>query len=230
MHRLRNLPLAARLGLGFGMLALGLAIVSLIAVRSSGRTQADVREAGGDFHAVQLVGKLVERDETVAHLTAQHLYVFDGDLRREDALARRIDALQKTNAGSVEQAKAFFDDERAPMLARFGAAEKAYVAVVDKALALSRRETVGHVEERDASRTLYTGDVLAANAAVEKAGDALYQSLTHEVDEDVAVRTATARSNTRTIAILAIVALLIAIAVAVWITRDIARRVKVLLE
>jgi hypothetical protein len=70
MHRLRNLPLAARLGLGFGMLALGLAIVSLIAVRTSDRTQADVAEAGGDFHAVQLVGKLVEGGQKGAAPTA----------------------------------------------------------------------------------------------------------------------------------------------------------------
>jgi methyl-accepting chemotaxis protein len=230
MHRLRNLPLAVRLGLGFGMLALGLATVSLISVRTSQHTQADVKEAGGDFHAVQLVGKLVERDETAAHLTAQHLYVFDGDLRREDALARQIDALQKSNADGVEQAKAFFDDERAPMLARFAAAEKEYVTVVDKAVALSRRETVEAVEERNGSRDLYTGEVIAKNVAVENAGAALYESLSHEVDEDVAVRTAKAKSNTRTITILAIVALLFSMALGVWITRDIARRVKVLLE
>jgi methyl-accepting chemotaxis protein len=230
MHRLRNLPLAARLGLGFGMLALGLALVSLMARGSLTRTQADTQEAGGDFHAVQLVGKLVERDETVAHLTAQHLYVFDGALRRQDGLARQIEALQQTNAAGIKEARQFFDDERAPMLDRFAAAEKDFVAAVDEATARSRRETVDQAEERDGSRDLYTGGVLAKNAAVEKAGEALYSSLSHEVDEDVAVRTAKAKSDTRTITILAIVALLIAIAVGVWITRDIARRVKVLLE
>ena len=230
MHRLRNLPLAARLGLGFGMLALGLAFVSLMARGSLTRTQADTREAGGDFHAVQLVGKLVERDETVAHLTAQHLYVFDGDLRREDRLGGQIETLQKTNAAGIKEARQFFDDERAPMLDRFAAAEKGFVASVDKALARSRQETVDQVEGRDGSRTIYTSEVIARNAAVEKAGEALYSSLTHEVDEDVVNRTARAKSDTRTITILAIVALLIAIAVGVLITRDIARRVQVLLE
>src|SRR5262245_4677160 len=134
MHRLRNLPLAARLGLGFGMLALGLAIVSLMARGSLARTQADTKEAGGDFHAVQLVSKLVERDEAIAHLTAQHLYVFDGVLRREDRLAGQIRGLQKTNAADIDKARPFFSDERGPMMDRFAAAEKAYVAAVDKAV------------------------------------------------------------------------------------------------
>ncbi len=47
-------------------------------------------------------------------------------------------------------------------------------AAVDKALALSRRETIDQVEDRDGSRTLYTSQVITKNAAVDEAGEALY--------------------------------------------------------
>src|SRR3954451_531281 len=97
MQRFRNMPLAVRLGLGFGTLALGLVLVSLLAFSDLSKTQADTQEAGGDFRATHLVGGLLARAEGAAHLTAQHLYVYDGDLRAQDKLVTKIEALDKRN-------------------------------------------------------------------------------------------------------------------------------------
>jgi methyl-accepting chemotaxis protein len=230
MQRLRNLPLAAQLGLGFGTLALGLVIISVLATSVLKGTEADVKESGGDFHAVQLVGKLVERAETTAHLTASHLYVHDGELATEDRLARKIDALDQANAAAAKEARQYFEGDRAPLIERFAAAQSGFQAAVDKAVKLSREETVKNAEERDGSRGVYTSEVVAKIAGVERAGRALNDSLTHEVDGDTEARTAAAHKHVQTIIVLAIIALLAAIAVAVWLTLGITRGVRVLLE
>jgi methyl-accepting chemotaxis protein len=230
MHRLRNLPLAARLGLGFGTLALGLIVVSVISTSVLKGTQTDIKESGGDFHAVQLVGNLVERAEASAHLTAQHLYVHDGELATEDRLARHITALDQANAAAAKEARQYFEGDRASLIERFDAAQGDFQAAVDKAVKLSRAETVKNVEERDGSRGVYTSEVLPRVAGVEQAGHALNAALTHEVDGDMQTRTAAAKSHVREIVLLAIIALLLAIVVAVWITLGITRRVRLLLE
>jgi methyl-accepting chemotaxis protein len=194
------------------------------------KTQADIAEAGGDFRAVELVGRLVERTETGAHLSAEHLYVANGDLSAQDKIAAQLTALGKNNDETAAQLRSFFEGESSQLLEAYVAAQRDYKASVKKALALSRQETVEHDDARDGSRELYTTEVVGKSAAVKKAALALDDALSHEVSGDIATRTAQAKKHVRTITILAIVALLAAIGIAISITRDIAGRVRVLLE
>jgi hypothetical protein len=48
MQKLRNLPLAARLGIAFGALALGLLIVTLVAIRSTDGLKGKMGELSVD--------------------------------------------------------------------------------------------------------------------------------------------------------------------------------------
>jgi phosphoglycerate-specific signal transduction histidine kinase len=48
MQKLRNLPLAARLGVAFGALALGLIVVSFVAFRSTDNLNSKVDELASD--------------------------------------------------------------------------------------------------------------------------------------------------------------------------------------
>ena len=202
----------------------------MLAFSDLSKTQSDTEEAGGDFRATHLVGGLLSRSEAAAHLTAQHLYVYDGNLRTEDALVGKIEALNKRNEEASAQARQYFTGDHAELIENFASADKGFRQAVSKALELSRAETVKKSETRDASRAVYTDQVVAQLAAVEKAGQTLADTLNREVSADIVDRTAHAKSEKQKIMILAILALLAAIAVAVWITRDTAGRVRVLLE
>ncbi len=95
MQMLRNLRLAARLGVAFGALALGLLVVSVVAFsatdglddagRLARRRRAPVHRDRGRHRRSALPEE--------AHLLAQHLYVHDGDLAAQDEVAAEFGRL-----------------------------------------------------------------------------------------------------------------------------------------
>ena len=98
MQTFKNLRLAVRLAIAFGALAVGLVLVGVVAVNATGGLNAQTDElANEDLRATHLAGELAERNATIGHLVAQHLYVNDGDLRAQDALHKRIESLSKEN-------------------------------------------------------------------------------------------------------------------------------------
>ena len=99
MQTFRNLRLAVRLGVAFGALAAGLLIVAAVAFVSAGQNQSALESLSHeDVTALELVADLGERSESIAHKTAQHLYVVDGDLEAEDVLQDEIEALRAQNS------------------------------------------------------------------------------------------------------------------------------------
>ena len=90
MQTFRNLRLAVRLGVAFGALALGLAIVATVAFASAGQNQTALRDlTQNDVAALELAAALGERTQAIGHKTAQHLYVYDGDLGTRTRSSRR---------------------------------------------------------------------------------------------------------------------------------------------
>ena len=80
-QKLRNLRLAVRLGIAFGALALGLAIVATVAFVSADSTQSSIdTPVHRSVRATALDSDLEVRSHDIAHGVSQHLYVFDGDL------------------------------------------------------------------------------------------------------------------------------------------------------
>ena len=230
LHRLRNLPLAVRLGAGFGTLALGLVLVSLLSAKALTNSQADMKESRGDFTAIQLLGGLIAREEATGQLTTAHLYVYDGKLAAQDAMAKRIAALEQQTAAAAKQARPFFDGDRAQLIETYDADQKDFHAAVDKALALSRAETVKKAEQRDGSRAVYLTQVTPALKKVEASAETLSRSIGRETSADVTTRTARAHRHVQTIVIIAIIALIVSVLIGVAITLGITRRVRLLLK
>ena len=160
MQTFRNLRLAVRLGVAFGALALGLVIVAAVALASAGQNQSALESISKErVPALELVSDLGERTQSIAHKTAQHLYVFDGDLGAEDALQEEIEALRAQNTEDGDRLATIVraaHSEAVDELGEYAAARDAYVTEWREALERSRQETVDGVEERDGSRTVYT--------------------------------------------------------------------------
>src|SRR5688500_8411300 len=149
MKLLRNLPLAARLGVAFGALGLGLLVVALTAIVSVGRMNGEVETLANDhLRATQLVGAVGQRVKGAGHDVVEHLYVFDGDLEAQDALQAVIEESEEANERADAQLKRILEgtDAAAPLDA-FDRAEAEFFTTAKAALEASRQETVDEVEE-----------------------------------------------------------------------------------
>jgi methyl-accepting chemotaxis protein len=227
-----NLKLAARLALGFGTVALGLVVVAVFAGANLNRAGDDVDHlAGRDLLASDLAGRVVTRSAATGHLVAQHLYVFDGDLGREDAIQRRVLALRAANDRDGKELQTLLaGSPAAGAVARFAAARGTFRSLYLEALRRSRAETVSKDDERDGSRGLYELRVMPAADRVVAAGTVLQ-------DDVRAMARASAREtgkaiagDRRTLILIALLALAAAVALAVWITRSVTRPVHELSE
>ena len=91
MQMLRNLRLAARLGVAFGALALGLLVVSVVAFSATDGLTTQVDSLADDVPATPRPSTASRRAPEEAHLLAQHLYVHDGDLAAQDEVAAEFE-------------------------------------------------------------------------------------------------------------------------------------------
>ena len=156
-----NLKLAMRLGIAFGALALALAITAFVSFSGLNGVDADAHDLSERDVAALLQLVTISEDflATDGEVT-RHLYVEDGDLKAQDARAETIAAWNEEAKETLVKLEPLVESEAAKeTLADFTAAYKRYHASAAKAVELSRQETVDGVEERDGSRTLYTGTV-----------------------------------------------------------------------
>jgi len=234
MQKLRNLPLAARLGVAFGALALGLLIVSLVAFRATDTLHERVDELAVDvpeFNA--LVQGVASRLPEEAHMTVRHLYVFDGELENQDEVAAEFERLAKADeaalAAMVEVTSTSDDPERAEAAAGVGQLQKSYLGYLEatrKTIAVSRQETVDEVEERVQSREAYLEqldpmhDKLSAIVAEHSKGTVAYAAAEGEE------ATGAIGSAKRSILIAGLVSALIALVLAFLTTRSVVRPVR----
>jgi methyl-accepting chemotaxis protein len=232
MTSLRNLPLAVRLGGAFGALCLALAIVAFTGVHAMNGVRDDSQTiANHHLRGATLLGGMQQRAKDNVSLVAQHLYVHDGDLGAQDEIVEEIEANRATSkAAAAELTKLFAGDPAAATFAAYSERRDALNKAFDKALRLSRDETVGNDEERDGSRTTFTKDVVEADAAFEQAGDTLLEASGKSAAEAVDEAEATAASGTRLILLISLIALAAAAALATWVTRSVTRPVKALGE
>jgi methyl-accepting chemotaxis protein len=102
IQRLRNLPLAARLGVAFGALALGLLVVALVAFRATDGLRANVDALAVDVpDYTATVDGLAARLPEEAHLTVRHLYEFDGDLKAQDEVEAEFEKRAKADEAAL---------------------------------------------------------------------------------------------------------------------------------
>ena len=228
MTSIRNLPLAVRLGGAFGALCVGLAIIAFSGIHSMGGVRHDVELlAHHHLEAAERLGAVGESAKDNVSLTSQHLYVFDGDLASEDKVAEELAANVKANkVDAAKLEKLFMGTDAEPEYAAYAEARGALVDAMQRAISLSRTETVKNVEERDGSRTIFIDEVLKADTTFEEAGHVLLEETDRLAEHAETEAFATVSSGTRLIIIVALLAIAAAVGLAVWVTRSIVRPVK----
>jgi methyl-accepting chemotaxis protein len=236
MQKLRNLPLAARLGVAFGALALGLIVVSFVAFRSTDNLNSKVDELAGDVpQYTAVVDGIAARLPEEAHATVEHLYVYDGDLAAQDKIAAEFEELAKADESAftamVDVLSATDDPETAEAadgVKQLEASYLEYLGSIRKAIKVSRQETVDGVEERVGSRTLYLKQIVPAHetlaAAVAETSKGTLDYAAGE-GEDAGDAIASAK---RSILIVAILSMIVALTLAVLTTRSVTRPVHAL--
>src|SRR5215211_4600783 len=236
MQKLRNLPLAARLGVAFGALALGLLVVSLVAFRSTDHLKSKVDSLADDVpRYTALVDGVAAHVPEEAHAAVEHLYVYDGDLTTQDEIAAEFEELAEADEAAFGAMIEVLSSDAEPETAQAAAGIKQlqssharYLQSIRKALKLSRQETVDGVEDRVASRALYVKKIVPAHeklagavAETSKGTVAFAGGEGAEADKAIA-------SAKRDILLVAIVSALISLILAVLVTRSVVRPVRAL--
>src|SRR3954451_6186276 len=175
MSRFNNLRLAYRLGIAFGVMILALVVIGAISVTKMSALDDDSSAmADHDVVSIERVLTVQQRMQRAAYLATSHLYVHDGDLATQDAIAKQINALTTADAADFKALGTSIDDAATrSLLARFSAANRRFVAAYGTAVRRSRDETVRKAENRDGSRDYFTSTVLPAETAATKARTAL---------------------------------------------------------
>ena len=232
MTSIRNLPLAARLGGAFGALCVALVIVAFTGVNAMNGLKSETNElAEHDLRAAELLGAMQQRAKDNLSLVGQHLYVVDGDLAAQDAIAMEIEAnWAKNKKDGEELEKLFAGTPVAEDYADFSASRAEFVETQKKALDNSRDETARNAENRDGSRSIFTEQLVKSDTELERSGDSLLEAANQLSAEGVGDARASAASGTRIIIVIALIAVVLAAGMAVWVTRSIVRPVKTLGE
>jgi methyl-accepting chemotaxis protein len=215
------LRLGRRLAVAFGII-----IAALLALGVVGYTQINAVDEQAQVLAERqnvkegLLVKIRARFHMGVVYATQHLYVYDGDLKTQEAVKAELDGLvADNNADGAAFEKLLTPTERKAYDA-FVAARSDYRPHLVKAFELSRAETVKNTD-RDASRTVYVDDLLprseVAIAAIGHLGDVV-KAESHQAAVEADEVAASAR---RTIILVALGAIAAAVALALLITRSV---------
>jgi hypothetical protein len=102
-------------------------------------------------------------------LVSQHLYVNDGDLATEDKIAAELKVNWARNTvDSAALAKLLAGTAASDEYATYTRLRDKFVDAQKRAVADSRAETVQKVDERDGSRTIFTGELLKIDDQFER--------------------------------------------------------------
>jgi methyl-accepting chemotaxis protein len=222
---LGNLRVRTRLIGGFAAVSLLLGVVGLIAIsalRGLDAQTGDMADRGTT--PLELISEYVGLVEQNRALAAEHLYVLDGDLAAQDATARTIasNTTRVAEIGERLQALPLSAEVVETMTAARGV-RAAYTKAVDRAIALSRRETVTGDDARAASRTLYTATVTQLAGRLAQKVDALRTAIVAEAEDEAHESSSMASTATALVLIVGGVALALAVALSILIANSITR-------
>ena len=216
------------------MLALALIVVAAVGIwsmRNLGSTAQEFAEV--DATAMEHIANVEWRMQAVRGHVVNHLYVYDGDLAKQDAEAATIQGLkgeiseQLDGLTSVVAKLAPASQER---FATVVEARKAYVAAYDQALALSREETVANAEERDGSRTAYVEQVQPALDTLSTAMSAFRDGVGEDLDAEAEATSSKTTTGTLLILGIALIGLIASAILTLLVTRSITGPLVVLVE
>jgi methyl-accepting chemotaxis protein len=225
-----NLRLAVRLGVAFGALVVALLVTTALSVNGLGAIQSDAdelshRDIVAYSHLVALSEDFLATDGDVL----RHLYVEDGDLKAQDKTAANIADWEKEADKSLKGLAPELESEQGKAtLAKFVTQYDKFAAAVDKAVKLSRQETIDEVEDRDGSRGTYAEDVRPVLEGLDVIHDQIEDVVDKQADAQAAEGKATHASVQRLLLMVVAVALLVAAALAAFVTRSVTRPVAAL--
>ena len=230
MKTLRNLRLSARLGGAFGLVALLLLAIALLGATRVNAVKNDVNDLGQrKIRAQALIGQMGARASSTINATTQHLYVFDGDVKHEDGIAKEIAADMAADDRDGEAVARLTAGTSAATSVKLAAdARERFHAAVEEVIKRSREETVKAVDDRAHSRDYYTNTVDPAADAATTAADNTQAAIEHLGATTVTDAKNKASGAVHLILMLAAAALLLAAAAAVWVTRSVVRPVGLL--
>src|SRR3954464_11528025 len=120
MSRFNNLRMSYRLGLAFGAMVLALVVIGAISVSKINALDAgSTALSDHDMVTQQHVLNVQAGAQRASYLVTSHLYVHDGELAKQDAVAKEIAALAKTGDADMAGLKTSADGAAAkPLIAR----------------------------------------------------------------------------------------------------------------
>jgi methyl-accepting chemotaxis protein len=232
MNKLSNLRLGVRLGASFTALAIAALVAGLVGINAaSGAGDRALNLAQVNLPAVDTAGQLDGLINADAHDVVRHLYVFDGDLKTEDQIAASV---ASQNAALAKDVAALGNQLESPAqrsaYRSFVAANQQFVAHLNRALAISRSETIRKVEERDGSRNLYLQKVLPASQTAVASLHRLTTLIDRKANREAHDASSAASRSSNMILVVLVIAVIGAIALAVVVTRGIVGRVRTLAD
>jgi methyl-accepting chemotaxis protein len=220
MSRFANLPLAARLAAAFGLQAIALLLVTALALQAFGTFRHQVGELSSrDVRAVSLAGEVGQHVQSIGRLSAEHLYVYDGDVKTQDQIAAKIAAMGTDAQGNAKELAALVKGN--PHMASFTDQVLVWDKALNAALARSRAESVSGADDRSGSRDLYTEQISPVMDRLFKTMEQLQDSIQAEARATATNVQAEQSSRSRLLLIVLAVSLLLAAAFAVVITRSV---------
>jgi methyl-accepting chemotaxis protein len=232
VSRFNDLRLAYRLGLAFGVVILALVVTGAISAAKMSSLNADSKTmADHDVVSIEHALTVQQRMQRAAYLATSHLYVHDGDLAAQDAIAKQITAITTADDADFKTLDRSIDDAGSRALfGRYTAANRRFATTYRTAVQRSRAETVRKAADRAGSRDYFTGTVLPAELAATRAGDALTAEVSKNVAAAKARTAATAASGRKLIIIAVLLATLAAIGLAFVVVTSVVRPLKVVVE
>jgi methyl-accepting chemotaxis protein len=228
---LSHLRLGVRLGAAFASVIVLLAVIAMVSVTSLGALKADVELLGNgeDARATEAAGTIEAHAQDIAHSTVAHVYVHDGDLGGQDALAQRITGLQSQMGAQLRTlaADAITPSGREAVTAATSLNTQ-YAALVSKTIAASRAETVAGTANRAGSRGHYTAQLVPLLTKLTASFDAVQRAVAVQTTDKVDSAAAYAASERRLVIIAAVAAALLAALLAWLVTRSVTRPVRII--
>jgi methyl-accepting chemotaxis protein len=227
-----DLRIPVRLALAFGLVCVGLAVVSLIALRVVATLSEDTTTlTERDAEALVHVAVLGENLDAVAHRVVRHLYVGAGDVAAQDEAAAEVrERLEESLQHEQRLAPLAQSAEAKRVLAEYRDAFAALSEATERALELSRAETVRGVTEHAASREAYTAGVYPALERADEAHDDLEVAFRAQAEAQEQAAKDTASSGRLTILVAGALAILAALGSGWLLARTITAPLRLVLE
>ena len=226
MSVLRRTRVGVRLTIAFALLLGAIATTVFVGVTTLGQLNAasDDTDAGRNVAALAILEDLGVNNQASAHEFVRHLYVFDGDLKVQDAVAAKIETQHETADNAISKLEPLMTTPAAQAALTDVEKNRASVEkLTDQGIELSRQETVQEVEERDGSRNLYVEQLVPAMDQLTAAEKTLVNEVRGDTTAALQASADQARDGRNILLAIGIAALLLTIALAFLITRSITK-------